>query len=270
VPLLFSPNFLLAASRKTHKIPLKLEVYLMATIQQIVDGRTDAVFEYLATGHSASETDQDGVTLVQWCAYYGDVSAIKFLLANGATKDSLGTNVGLMNACFHGQWRLCEFAIERGADVNRVDPQTGETALSAALCKTRRAPYDLVMKVLLAHGANQNCGTKKNVETDGFMRDCRTQGEAPLHRAAAFGDEEAIQLLLDAGAVIDAPDMNGETPLSWASWYARPVPILRKLLYGGIRSTRNTRAWTSTFWASHKRRLTNRSFVVAGQRCERD
>ena len=29
--------------------------------------------------------------------------------------------------------------------------------------------------------------------------------------------------------------MNGETPLSWASWYARPIPILRKLLYGGIR-----------------------------------
>ena len=51
----------------------------MATIQQIVDGRTDAVFECLAAGHSASETDRDGVTLVQWCAYYGDVSAIKFL-----------------------------------------------------------------------------------------------------------------------------------------------------------------------------------------------
>ena len=26
--------------------------------------------------------------------------------------------------------------------------------------------------------------------------------------------------------------MNGETPLSWASWHARPTAILRKLLYG--------------------------------------
>jgi len=57
------------------------------------------------------------------------------------------------------------------------------------------------MKVLLAHGANPNCATKKNVETDGFMRDCRTKFETPLHRAAAFGDEEAIQLLLDARAL---------------------------------------------------------------------
>jgi len=59
--------------------------------------------------------------------------------------------------------------------------------------------------------------------------------ETPLHRAAAFGDEEAIQMLLDAGAVIDAKDMNGETPLSWASWHLRPAPILRKLCYGDIR-----------------------------------
>lgn len=64
------------------------------------------------------------------------------------------------------------------------------------------------------------------------MRDCRTKAETPLHRAAAFGDEEAIQLLIDAGASLEAKDMNGDTPLSWASWYSRPIPILRKLLYG--------------------------------------
>ena len=91
------------------------------------------------------------------------------------------------------------------------------------------------MKVLLAHGANVNCATKHSAETGGFMRDCRTKGETPLHRAAAFGDEEAIQVLLDAGAVVDAKDMNGETPLSWASWYLRPAPILRKLCYGSHR-----------------------------------
>jgi hypothetical protein len=66
------------------------------------------------------------------------------------------------------------------------------------------------------------------------MRDCRTKGETPLHRAAAFGDEEAIQMLLDAGAKIDATDAPGDSPLSWASWYLRPIPILRKLLYGGF------------------------------------
>ena len=64
------------------------------------------------------------------------------------------------------------------------------------------------------------------------MRDCRTKGETPLHRAAAFGDEDTIDMLLAAGAVVDAKDMHGDSPLSWASWYLRPRGILRKLCYG--------------------------------------
>jgi ankyrin repeat protein len=207
----------------------------MPILEEIVDGRTDLVFEYLAAGHSANSADKDGVSLLQWCAYYGDVSAMKFLLAGGAKLDSLGDNLGLTGACFHGHWRLCKFLIERGADVNVAEADTGESPLHSALCTANRLAHNLVMKVLLAHGANPNCATKPGVETGGFMRDCRTKGETPLHRAAAFGDEEAIQFLLDAGAVIDAKDINGDSPLSWASWYARPIPILRKLCYGNFR-----------------------------------
>jgi ankyrin repeat protein len=204
----------------------------MAIFDEIIDGRTDLVFEYVAEGNSARSADKDGVSLVQWCAYYGDVSAIRYLLEKGAALESLADNLGLTAACFHGHWRLCKFLIEHGADVNRPEEDTGETPLHSALCTTRRLTHNLVLKVLLAHGAEVNCATKKDAETGGFMRDCRTKGETPLHRAAAFGDEETIQMLLDAGAVIDAKDMNGETPLSWASWYLRPAPILRKLCYG--------------------------------------
>jgi len=211
----------------------------MTLIEAIDDGRTDLVFEYLAEGHSAQAAGKNGVTLVQTCAYYGDVSALKFLLANGATLESLGDNLDLNGAVFHGHWRLCQFLIERGANVNLPLPDTGETPLHAALCTTNRLAHNLVMKVLLAHGANPNCATRESIETGGFMRDCRTKGETPLHRAAAFGDEESIQLLLDAGAVIDAKDMHGDSPLGWASWHVRPIPILRKLLYGNFRINAN-------------------------------
>jgi palmitoyltransferase len=207
----------------------------MAMLDEITEGRTDLVFEYLEAGNPVNTADGDGVLLLQWCAYYGDVSAMKYLLGKGAAIASLGENLGLDAACFHGHWRLCKFLIERGADVNRPQEDTGETPLHATLCTTHRLRRNVVMKVLLAHGANPNCTTKPNRETGGFMRDSRTKGETPLHRAAAFGDEEAIQLLLDAGARIDAKDMNGDTPLSWASWYTRPVAILRKLLYGNFR-----------------------------------
>ena len=60
---------------------------------------------------------------------------------------------------------------------------TGETPLHSALCATRRLTHNLVLKVLLAHGANPNCETKKSVETGGFMRDYRSKGETPLNRA---------------------------------------------------------------------------------------
>ncbi|MGC1449710.1 MAG: ankyrin repeat domain-containing protein [Candidatus Sulfotelmatobacter sp.] len=200
-------------------------------IDRIADGRTDLVFDYIAAGHPAISKDKDGTSLINWCAYYGDVSAIKFLLANGETLPSLGDNLGLDAAAFHGDWRLCEFLIENGADANLPQTDTGETPLHAALSSPRSAQH-LVARVLLASGADPNRSTRPSVETGAFMRDCRTKGETPLHRAAAFCSEETIQLLLDAGATVDAKDMNGDTPLSWASWYRRPDSILRKLCYG--------------------------------------
>jgi ankyrin repeat protein len=170
--------------------------------------------------------------LLEWCAYYGDVSAMRFLLEHGESLQSLGADLGLNGAAFHGHWRLCEFLIENGADVDSSDSKTGETPLHSALCTSDRDAHDLVLTVLLAYGADVHLATRPSVETGSFMRDCRTKGETPLHRAAAFGTEATIELLLDAGARTDARDANGETPLSWASWYGRPDAILRRLCYG--------------------------------------
>jgi ankyrin repeat protein len=127
---------------------------------------------------------------------------------------------------------LCQFLIEKGADVKYPAPHTGETSLHAATSKANRPAYNHVVRVLLANGADPNRATKPAVETSAFMRDCRTKGETPLHRAAAFGNEEMVQLLIDAGAAIDAKDMNGDSPLAWASWHLRPASILQKLCYG--------------------------------------
>ena len=204
-------------------------------LDRITAGRTDLVLDYLAEGHAATSTDDSGVPLIQWCDYYGDVTAVRLLLAHGASLDALGEDWGLGRAAFHGHWRLCQFLLEGGADVNRPDPDTGETPLHSALCNDDRVRFDLVVKVLLASGADPNVATKPGVETGAFMRDCRTKAETPLHRASAFGGEGTIRLLLDAGARLEARDMNGDTPLGWASWYDRPAPVLRLLCYGKFR-----------------------------------
>ena len=210
-------------------------------LERIAEGRTDLVFEFVAEGNPANAKSSDGASLVQWCAYYGDVSAIRFLLAHGESLRSLGDDLGLNGAAFHGHWRLCQFLLENGADANVREADTGETPLHSAL-SSHRAAQHLVVKVLLDAGADPNLPTKASAESGAFMRDCRTRQETPLHRAAAFATVETIQLLLDAGAKLDVKDTNGDSPLSWASWHLRPDPILRKLLYGGfsIRPARRT------------------------------
>ncbi len=208
------------------------EVSTIALLERIARGRTDLVWDALAQGQPANGTTPDGVRLVQWCAYYGDVSAIRFLLSHGESLDALGTNLGLSGAAFHGHWRLCEFLLEQGADPNAPLIDTGETPLHSAICTPHREAHDIVVQVLLARGADPHRATTPSVETGSFMRDCRTKGETPLHRAAAFGTEGTIEMLLDAGASREARDMNGDSPLGWASWHARPDTILRRLCYG--------------------------------------
>jgi len=204
----------------------------MDILQSIIDGRTDLVFDFIAQGHEATTTDANGVSLMAWCAYHGDVSALKFLLSRGGSLDQLGANYDLNGAAFHGHWQLCQYLLEQGADPNHPLPDTGETPLHAALCKANQQKFNTVVLVLLAHGANVNCRTNPNVETGGFMRDTFTKGETPLHRAAAFGNTDMIQMLLDAGADKTAKDVSGDSPLSWASWHLRPAKILALLTYG--------------------------------------
>ena len=192
-----------------------------ALFDKFAAGRTDLMFELLERGHSAA-------ALTESCAYYGDVTAIKYLHRAGVSL----ANVTLGGASFHGHWQLCHYLLEQGADVNEANDETGETPLHSALCHTDRVVYDRVVQVLLSYGANPNAATKPHIETGAFMRDCRTKGETPLHRAAAFGEPETIDMLLKAGSVIDARDAFGDTPLSWGSWYGRPTSILRLLLYG--------------------------------------
>ena len=143
---------------------------------RIADGRTDLVVDYVAAGHAATAADKEGVSLLRWCSYHGDVSAIKFLLAHGESLQSLGDYYGLNTAAFHGHSRLCEYLIERGADVNEPVPDTGESPLHAALCTTHRQAHDAVVRVLLANGANPNCATRPSGCDGPFHARLQNQG----------------------------------------------------------------------------------------------
>lgn len=151
---------------------------------------------------------------------------------NGAELADLGNNFDLQGAVFHGHWQLCQFLLEHGADANFAQSDTGERLLHAALCQSNRITCDYIVKILLEYGADLNCTTTPGMESGGFMRDVRTKGETPMHRAAAVGTKHSIHLLSEAGAKLDVKDSSGDTPLSWASWHGRPTFILDMLCFG--------------------------------------
>ncbi len=199
-------------------------------LERVAEGLTDLVFEWLEDANPVDATT-GGATLIEWCAYYGDVSAIRHLLAHGASLSSLGHNYDLAGAAFHGHWRLVEFLAEQGADVNDASGPARESPLHCALVRPGTTT-ERVVSVLLRAGAEPNVTMEPGVETGAFMRDSRTRGETPLHRAAAFGSLASIVELIEAGAHREIRDVNGDTPLTWASWYRRDTPVLRALSFG--------------------------------------
>ncbi|MBP7416512.1 MAG: ankyrin repeat domain-containing protein [Pyrinomonadaceae bacterium] len=200
-------------------------------LDHISRGRTDLVFDLLALPDWQQILNEGDIKPLQWFVYYNDTTALKAVINAGGDLSSIDLNEELGHASFFGHWKVVDFLIKQGADVNHANPDTGETPLHSALCKAGRPYYLYVVKLLVENGADANAKTTPGAETGAFMRDVRTKGETPLHRAAAYGDEVIISYLLENGADKTARDANGDSPLTWASEHLRPGSILKLLSF---------------------------------------
>jgi uncharacterized protein len=210
-------------------------------LTHITDGRTDLVFDLLRLPDWRETLHEGPVQTLQWFVYYNDVTALKAVLEAGGDLSSLSLDRELGHAAFFGHWKVCDFLIRHGANVNAALPDTGETPLHGALAKAGRPYYLYVVRLLVERGADVNARTIPGQETGAFMRDVRTKGETPLHRAAAYADEAIIAFLLEHGADREARDSHGDSPLSWASEHLRPGSILALLTFGSHRIGENSR-----------------------------
>jgi hypothetical protein len=90
---------------------------------------------------------------------------------------------------------------------------------------------------------------KAGASTGCFMRDCRTKGETPLHRAVEKGFKELAEMLVKAGASPNALNQTGETPLHYAALYADAYFADLLLEAGAEPKARNDDGESALQWA---------------------
>ena len=201
-------------------------------LDRISRGRTDLVFDLMKEPSWKTVLHEGSIKPLQWLVYYNDTTALKAVLDAGGDLSSINIDEELGHASFLGHWKVCDFLIRQGANVNSKAIGTNETPLHNALSKAGRPYFFYVVRLLVENGADVNAATIPGVETGAFMRDVRTKGETPLHRAAAYADERTIKFLIDSGAQKEAKDAHGNSPLTWASEHLRPGAILSLLCFG--------------------------------------
>jgi cytohesin len=167
-------------------------------------------------------------------AWEGNTAAMNLFYKLGAKISFDDANL-LCNAAYNGKVDSVKWLLDKGENVDFSFTNTGENALHYTISKTSEMAERVeLVKVLIAAGIDVNKKTLAGKSTLCFMRDAYLKGESPLHRAAAFGNVIIIKMLLDAGASPSMKDANGDTPISWGSWYLRDAEVLRLLVYEGV------------------------------------
>jgi len=103
----------------------------VATLRSLIAaGRTDLVTVLVERPGWEAELGAGQVNTLQWCVYYGDVTALRVLVGVGTRIEQfIDLDSELGNAAFFGHWKVCDFLIEHGADRTARDAN-GESPLS--------------------------------------------------------------------------------------------------------------------------------------------
>jgi len=202
-----------------------MDAMSLALKRAAFEGNLDEVRSLLDAGADVNAADEYGSgTLL---TFHPEI--VTYLLSRGADPN-LQTNENgasvLAGLAFVNEVECVRILLQHGADPNRGRLESLETPLHHALAGGGDTDRTELVRLLIAHGADVNAATRPGIVSCNLWRDARTRAETPLHRAAAYAPIEIVTMLLQAGADPALRDVNGDSPLGWASWHRRPWEII--------------------------------------------
>uniref|UniRef100_A0A8D8H463 Ankyrin-2 n=1 Tax=Culex pipiens TaxID=7175 RepID=A0A8D8H463_CULPI len=193
---------------------------------------------------------------LMFACYYGNIKVVKALLENGACANSSAKESGetaLFFAVKNGHYEIADLLLASGALVNFIS-KNGITPLMEA----SRLGYMNLVKLLLNNAADCNIYTEKHkvtalqiaikegrVDIARLLIEYGAQVNAdytknihyitlPLHVAAAIGNREMVEMLLNKGANINSCEKNNLRPIHVASNHGH-ASVVHLLLKKGAR-----------------------------------
>lgn len=185
-------------------------------------------------------------------AQAGSVHGVRTAHGKGGKLQYWHRQADQKNACHiaseNGHAGVVEYLLEAGVDVDCIVPTTKDTAL---LLATANGHVEIAKMLLLRAKADPQLAN--------------AYGNTPLHSAARIGNIELCRLLISAGAVVDAINNKGSSPLHMACLSSTADPAIAQLLLdgGAFIDARDDRGTTPVLAAAANNRLDLLHFFLA-------
>jgi ankyrin repeat protein len=157
-------------------------------------GDVDAVRLAIASGEAVGQTSTGGMSSLHWAAKEGNIEILGLLLDASADPNlpNKACKTSVAMAAESGQLEALELLVSRGGEIDHVD-EIGGTPLLWAVALSKNPE---TARYLVDAGASVNVVDKS--------------GMTPLIWAAGIGQPEAVSILVDNGAEIDAVEIHAK------------------------------------------------------------